>query len=59
MKNKGFTMIELLAIVTVLAAILLVSFPTLINITRKDKERKYNDMVDTLCKAGETYIYEY
>ena len=58
MKTRGFTMIELLAIITILATILLVSFPTLINMTRKDKERQYNDMVTTLCKAGETYIYD-
>ena len=58
MKNKGFTMIELLAIITILATILLISFPTLINMTRRDKERQYNDMVNTLCKAGETYIYD-
>ena len=57
MKTRGFTMIELLAIITVLAAILLVSFPTLINMTRKDKENQYTDLVNTLCKAGETYIY--
>ena len=58
MNNKGFTMIELLAIVTVLVTILIVSFPTIINMTKKDKERQYDDMVSTLCKAGETYIYE-
>ena len=58
MNNKGFTMIELLAIITVLVTILLVSFPTLINMTRRDKERQYNDLVATLCKAGETYIYD-
>lgn len=58
MKNKGFTMIELLAIITILATILLISFPTLINMTRRDKERQYNDMVATLCKAGETFIYD-
>ena len=58
MNNKGFTLIELLAIVTVLVTILVVSFPTLINMTRRDKEKQYNDMVNTICKAGETYIYE-
>ena len=58
MKSKGFTMIELLGIITILAVILLVSFPTLINVTRRDKERQYNDLINTLCKAGETYIYD-
>ena len=57
MNNKGFTLIELVAIVLVIAAIFLVSFPSLLNLSKKDEERKYDSMVDTLCLAGETYIY--
>lgn len=53
----GFTMIELLAVITILGIILLVSFPALINMTRSDKEREYQDLANTLCKAGETYVY--
>ena len=50
-------MIELLAVITILSIIILISFPTLINMTRNDREREYNDLSKTLCKAGETYIY--
>ncbi|MBR6690430.1 MAG: type II secretion system protein [Bacilli bacterium] len=57
MNNKGFTLIELTAIIVVLAAIFLVCFPNLLNISREDEEKKYDNMVDNLCLAGESYIY--
>ncbi|MBE6139075.1 MAG: hypothetical protein E7174_01020 [Firmicutes bacterium] len=57
MNTKGFTLIEFVAIILILAAIFLVSFPTLLNITSVDEEKKYTDMVDNLCLAGENYIY--
>lgn len=56
MNDKGFTLIELVAIVLVLVAIFLVSFPSLLNLSKKDEERKYDSMVETLCLAGDTYI---
>lgn len=57
MNTKGFTLIELTAIIVVLAAIFLVSFPTLQNMAKSDEEKKFNNMVDNLCLAGRTYIY--
>ena len=57
MNNKGFTLIELVAIVLVIAAIFMVSFPSLLNLSKKDEEKKYNSMVESLCLAGKTYIY--
>lgn len=57
MNNKGFTLIELVAIVLVIAAIFMVSFPNLLNLSKKDEEKKYNSMVESLCLAGKTYIY--
>lgn len=57
MSNKGFTIIELTAIIVVLAAIFLVSFPTFLNMTKSDENQRYESMVDDLCLAGESYIY--
>lgn len=57
MNAKGFTLIELVAIVIVLAAIFLVSFPSLMNISKDDEEKKYENMVENLCLAGNSYIY--
>ena len=57
MNNKGFTIIELSAIVLILAIIFLISFPSILNMTRADKEKEYSTMVDNLCLAGKSYIY--
>ena len=57
MNNKAFTLIELTAIIIVLAAIFLVSFPNLLNITKADKEEEYDNMIENLCLAGKSYIY--
>lgn len=57
MNNKAFTLIELTAVIVVLATIFLISFPALLNTARSDEEKKYDDMVDDLCLAGKSYIY--
>ena len=57
MDTKGFTLIELTAVIVVLASIFLVSFPALQNIARSDEEKKYDNMVEDLCLAGKSYIY--
>lgn len=57
MNNRGFTLIELSAIVLILAAIFLVSFPALSNSAKQDEEAEYENMVKNLCLAGESYVY--
>lgn len=56
MNSKGFTLIELIAIVVILALIFFISFPQILNITKADEEKKYSNMVENLCLAGESYI---
>ena len=56
MNNKGFTIVELVAILLILSAIVLISFPTIQNMAKNDKEKQYTDMVNNLCIAGESYI---
>ena len=57
--NKGFTLVELLAIISILALIFLVSFPNFMSMTRKDEAKKYEEMEESLCLAGKTYIYNH
>lgn len=57
MNRKGFTLVELVAIIVILAAIFLVSFPTLKNMLANDDKKKYNTIVEDLCTAGKTYMY--
>lgn len=57
MKMKGFTLVELIAIIIILSAIFLFSLPSLTNMINVDKEKKYDNMVNDLCSAGKTYMY--
>lgn len=57
MNNKAFTLIELTAVIVVLAAIFLVSFPNLLNMAKNDDNKKYDNMVKNLCLAGESYMH--
>ena len=57
MNRKGFTLVELVAIIVILAAIFLVSFPTLKNMATRDDKKKYDILVEDLCTAGKTYMY--
>ena len=55
--SKGFTLIEVIAIMVVLVGIFLMSFPILTNMAKNDDERTYTNMVNNLCTAGKTYMY--
>lgn len=57
MNRRGFTLIEVVAIIVVIAGIFLVSFPYLSNSAKEEEEKKYTIMVENLCTAGKTYMY--
>lgn len=57
MNNKGFTLVELIGIVLVLALIFLVSFPNFVSLSKDTENERYETMVHDLCLAGESYIY--
>ena len=57
MDTRGFTLIEIIAVMVVLVGIFLVTFPTLTNMAKSDEEDKYNHVVNDLCTAGKTYMY--
>lgn len=57
MDNKGFTLIEVIAIMVILVGIFLVSFPVFSNMAKSEDDNKYNIMIKDLCTAGKTYIY--
>ena len=57
MENKGFTLVEVIAIMVVLVGIFLVSFPVFHNMAKSEENNKYNSMINDLCAAGKTYIY--
>lgn len=57
MNSKGFTLVEVIAIIVILAGIFLVSFPAINNIAKNDEDKLYDNMVNDLCAAGKSYMY--
>lgn len=57
MKNKkGFTMVELLGIVAIIATILVFTGPSIVGMLKKDEEKEYNRFLEDLYLATETYV---
>ena len=57
MNNRGFTLVEIIGVIIILACIFLVGFPTLNNMLNKENNEEYDAMVENLCTAGKTYMY--
>lgn len=59
MKNKGFTLMELLAVITLLAIILMIVIPSVLRSYDNSKENLYKVMVDNICDSTSDYYKEY
>lgn len=57
MKNKkGFTLVELIALLGIIVIILLLAAPSLINQIETTRKNNYNNFVSDLCLAAESYL---
>lgn len=56
MNKKGFTLIEIIGVVTVLALILIVAVPSLTKTLKRNEQNKYKDYIDNLKIATENYV---
>lgn len=54
--NKGFTLVELLAILTILGIITLVSVPSIVVTNKKSQENNYMQYKKTVENAAEVYV---
>lgn len=52
MNNKGFTLVELLATITILIIIFLIIVPSVTNIINSSKETVYNKQINTILTAA-------
>ena len=56
MKNKAFTLVELLAVITILAIIALIVIPIVGNIVKDSKDESYKRSIDLYGRAVEQAI---
>ena len=55
MKKNGFTLVELLAIIAVLTAIMLLVLPKFSSSVNDRKQKEYNKLIKTIENAGRVY----
>lgn len=58
MKNKGYTLIELLAVFVILGVIVMISVPIVSSVLNSSKSKSYDEQVKILENAARTYMSE-
>ncbi len=55
MKKKGFTLVELLAVIVILSLILVIAVPSVNKYIKQSKEKAYNTQISTIIEAVQAY----
>ncbi len=58
MNRKGFTLIELIAVIVILSLIALIVFPAINSVIKDSKEKAYEEQKQTILKAAKQLSYE-
>ena len=58
MKSKGFTLVELLAVIVILAVISLIATPMVLGVIEKSKKSAAIESVNGIVDAAEKYMIE-
>ena len=58
MKKSGFTLMELLAVIVILALLALVTSGVIVNVIKSSKEKLYKEQLDNIKFAGENFAIE-
>lgn len=55
MNNKGFTLIEMIMVIAILAMLAVLTTPNVIKLINKNKADNYNSVIDSIIKASDLY----
>ena len=55
MKNKGFTLVELLAVLVILGLLITLAVPNILGVSKNVKEKSYQTKIDIIENAAITY----
>jgi prepilin-type N-terminal cleavage/methylation domain-containing protein len=55
-KNKAFTLVELLGVITLLSIILTITFSVISNVIKDSREKTYDSQISTITNAAKRYV---
>ena len=58
MRKNGFTMVELIAIVVIMASMLLVILPSINNTIKRSEEKDKEEALNSIYMAAENYLMD-
>ena len=56
LNNKGFTLVEVIAVVVILSVLSLLIVPSISGLLNRSKENSYNDLINSIKLSCEQYI---
>ena len=56
MDNRGFTLIEVLAVIVILGVIALITVPTITNVISKNKDDNYENLKKSIVSSAKVYM---
>ena len=56
MNKKGFTLVEVLTVIAILAVLLLILAPNIFSLMEKNKEKSCNSLIDNIESAAKMYV---
>ena len=59
MKNKGYTLVELLAVFVILGIIIMISVPIISGVINSSKSKAYDEQIKILENAARTYMSQH
>ena len=59
LNRKGFTLVEVLAVIVILAVIMAIAIPNITSLIEKNKQDNYNTTIESIKNAAQTYLSDY
>ncbi len=56
LNNKGFTLVEVLAVIVILSILMAIMVPSVSNILKKNRENNYKDLKSSIVSAAKVYL---
>ena len=56
MNNKGFTLIEMIMVIAILAMLAVLTTPNVIKMINKNKADNYNSVIDYIVSSCDLYV---
>ncbi|MDD4705873.1 MAG: type II secretion system protein [Bacilli bacterium] len=58
MENKGFTLVEILAVITIMSMLVVIAIPATQSIARKANEKMYNSKIDIAIQSAKLWAID-